>query len=298
MSTAADRQVASFLADLGRQRLLSPATIKALASDLAQLLRFAAGYSWSALKPAHIRSFVARIHQLGRAPLSLRRLLSSWRRFFAYLAEQGIVTSNPVLGLRAPRAPLSLPRALSPDEIKALLDTPRQGDLALRDAAMFETAYSSGLRVSELTGLDCEDLDPAAGLVKVRHGKGDKERIIPIGSMALQALEKWLALRAAWGLAARGPLFVSRSGRRISPRSAQLRLHRLAQAAGIGHRVTPHMLRHSCASHLLQSSGDLRGVQEILGHADVSSTQIYTHLDFQALAKVYDRTHPRARRKT
>lgn len=285
-----------FVAGLRRERTASEATLRALEADLAALARLAEGRPWKSIGHADIRSFVAREHRRGLAPSSLKRMLSSWRRFFAKLADDGLLESNPAAGVRAPRSGKRLPKALTPDEAASLLSAEPDGDIACRDAAMFEVAYSSALRVSELVGLDCGDVDAGGGTLTVRHGKGDREREVPLGRKAAEALKRWHAVRRRLALPAEGPLFTSLKGRRIGTRSAQLRLKRLASAAGIDGDVTPHMLRHSCASHLLQSSGDLRGVQEMLGHADVGSTQIYTHLDFQSLAKVYDRAHPRARR--
>lgn len=287
---------AEFVAGLRRERTASEATLRALEADLAALARLSGGRPWKSLSHADIRSFVAREHRRGLAPSSLKRMLSSWRRFFAKLADDGLLESNPAAGVRAPRAGKRLPKALTPDEAASLLSAEPGGDVACRDMAMFEVAYSSALRVSELVGLDCGDVDIGGGTLTVRHGKGDKEREVPLGRKAAEALRRWQAVRRRLALPAEGPLFTSMKGRRLGTRSAQLRLKRLAAAAGIDGDVTPHMLRHSCASHLLQSSGDLRGVQEMLGHADVGSTQIYTHLDFQSLAKVYDRAHPRARR--
>lgn len=287
---------AHFIAGLRQGNLASDATLRALEFDLAALDRLAGGKAVSALTPADIRSFIAREHRRGLAPSSLKRMLSSWRKFFSHLADEGQLEANPAAGIRAPRSGKRLPKALTPDETSSLLASTEGSDIATRDSAMFETAYSSALRVGELVALDTGDLDLREGQVIVRHGKGDKQRVVPLGSKAIASLERWLAVRAKNGLAEDGALFTSLKGRRLTTRNVQLRLKRLAVKAGLPKNVTPHMLRHSCASHLLQSSGNLRGVQEILGHADVGSTQIYTHLDFQALAKVYDKAHPRAQR--
>ena len=286
-----------FVAGLRRDKTASEATLSALESDLTALRRLAGDRAWDSLTPADIRSFVASEHRRGLAPTSLKRMLSSWRKFFAHLAEDGKLDANPATGIRAPRSGRHLPKALTPDETARLLAFTAEGDIATRDAAMFETAYSSALRVSELVSLDRSDVDLREGQVSVRHGKGDKQREVPLGSKAVKSLEKWLGARRKLGLPENGPLFTSLKGIRLSARSAQLRIKKLAAIAGLQGDVTPHMLRHSCASHLLQSSGDLRGVQEMLGHADVGSTQIYTHLDFQALSKVYDKAHPRAKRR-
>lgn len=286
-----------FIAELRAAATNSEATLAALANDLNILLRHVGQRAWGELTQADLRSYVAAEHMRGLAHASLRRMLSSWRRFFNYLGEHSAIERNPVVGLRAPRGQAGLPKALSPDEVSRLLAGAAPDDLSIRDAAMFEVAYSSALRVSELIGLDVCDIDGAAALVDVRHGKGAKQRLVPIGKPALAAVTRWHGVRSRWLNRADGPLFINRRGGRLTPRSAQLRLKALAVAVGLPGNVTPHALRHSCASHLLQSSGDLRAVQEFLGHADVASTQIYTHLDFQALAKVYDSAHPRARRK-
>lgn len=295
--SATDPAVAAFLDQLRAQQNASPATLTALQSDLALLCRLAGDTPWQNMRSAHIRSYAARAHQAGRSPVSVKRILSSWRRFLGHLAERGETVLNAAQGVRAPRTPGRLPRALTPEEAGVLLDSATKDVFGVRDAAMFETAYSSGLRVAELTHLDCADVDFSGGLIRVQRGKGGKERIVPVGGKALDALHVWLAMRSKWGVRTDGPLFVNRKGGRLTERSVQLRVRKLAARAGLAMTVTPHMLRHSCASHLLQSSGDLRAVQEILGHSDVSSTQIYTHLDYQALAKVFDRAHPRARRK-
>lgn len=286
-----------FLAALRGEGTASPATIAALENDLGILDRHAGGRPWRDLAPADVRGFLAAEHMRGLAPTSLRRILSSWRRFFRHLADRGALVRNPADGVRAPKGGSGLPNALSPDEISRLLAAATGGgdDLAVRDAAMFEVAYSSALRVSELVGLDLADVDERSRMVNVREGKGAKQRLVPIGEPALAALARWRGIRAGWGVRGEA-LFVNGRGGRLTARSAQLRLKALAAKAGLPGNLTPHALRHSCASHLLQSSGDLRAVQEFLGHADVSSTQIYTHLDFQALAKVYDRAHPRAKK--
>ena len=286
----------SYLADVAKGRTVAAATLRALEQDLAALERLAAGRDLALLDTRAIRSFVAKEHQRGLAPPSLRRMLSSWRKFYAHLAELGKVKHNPAIDVRAPRQARTLVKTLSPDEAIRLLAQAATDNLAARDLAMLETAYSSALRVSELVALDDHDIDREAMTVNVRHGKGDRQRIVPLGKRALAAIDIWLEKRAGSGFANQAALFTSKSGRRLSPRSVQLRIKKLALRAGLPGDITPHVLRHSCASHMLQSSGDLRGVQEMLGHADIASTQLYTHLDFQALAKVYDKTHPRAKR--
>ena len=289
---------AGFLRELERGGACAAASLAALRQDLAALERLAGGRAPAQIKAADVRGFVVAENRRGLAPASLRRMLSSWRKFFGHLADQGLVAANPAAGVRAPRAPRTLVKALSPDEARQLLEAGgTDGALARRDLALLETAYSSALRVSELVGLDCGDLDWNERTLTVRRGKGGKQRVVPLGAKAAAALRSWLDVRPQLGGTAGGPLFISRRGGRLTARSVQLRIKARARRAGLAGDVTPHMLRHSCASHLLQSSGDLRGVQEMLGHANVSSTQIYTHLDFQALAKVYDAAHPRAKRR-
>jgi integrase/recombinase XerC len=224
-------------------------------------------------------------------------MLSAWRAFHRFLADRsGARNDDPSIGLKAPKSPKKLPSALTPDEAVRLVDGAGVGAMGKRDHALFELAYSSGLRLSELAGLDVDRVDLATGEVRV-WGKGAKERIVPVGAAAQKALKTWLAERAAIPAVDERALFVGVRGRRIAPRQIQRRLATLAIQRGINRHVHPHMLRHSFASHVLQSSGDLRAVQEMLGHASIASTQVYTHLDFQALAKVYDAAHPRARKK-
>ena len=292
----------AFLTEL-RGRRYSPHTLVAYAEDLRLLAGLVADTPPDRLAAHHIRRHLASLHASGFAASSLARILSAWRSFFRHLAKQGHIEANPCLGIRPPKGAKRLPHVLSPDEMARLLEhetTPADpGDidpLTQQDLAMFELMYSSGLRLAELVGLGLHGVDPASGEVRVL-GKGNKERIVPVGSPALRALERWLAVRH---LVARDEvaLFVGARGARISPRVVQARLKALALRQGLTLRVHPHALRHSFASHVLQSSGDLRAVQEMLGHASLSTTQVYTHLDFQHLAKVYDQAHPRARKKT
>lgn len=291
--------VAAWLAELAEQRRLSPHTIANYRRDLAQLLAAAEGQPLDRLLVHHIRRFVAGLHAKGLSGRSLARLLSAWRGFFAWLGERGLVRINPCDGIRAPKSPRRLPKALSVDEAARLLQPDDDGDsrLEARDAAMFELLYSSGLRLAELVGLDRDALDSILSDGEVRViGKRSKPRLVPVGSQARQALAAWAAVRDALAATNEPALFVNRRGRRIGPRSVELRLARRAVRLGLPQHVHPHMLRHSFASHVLQSSGDLRAVQEMLGHASIASTQVYTHLDFQHLASVYDRAHPRAKR--
>lgn len=287
--------IEAFVAHL-RGRHYSPRTLALYAGDLARLSAYAGERPPERLQAHDLRRCLAQLHARGHAPRSLARMLSAWRSFYAWLGREGRVTANPCSGLRPPKGTRCLPHTLTPDALARLLDGPVETDpIALRDHAMFELIYSSGLRLAELVGLDLSDVDRAAGEVTVT-GKGRKTRIVPVGRPALQALARWLQVRPALARDERA-LFVGARGQRISPRVVQSRLTRLALARGLNQRVHPHALRHSFASHVLQSSGDLRAVQEMLGHASLSTTQVYTHLDFQHLAKVYDRAHPRAKKK-
>ena len=284
-----------YLAHLRNERRLSANTLSAYARDGRTLQALAAGRGLEALGPHDIRRFVATLHGKGQSPRSLARVLSSWRGLYDWLARHREVGANPCNGVRPPRAAKNLPRTLSPDEAVRLVSLEDATTFGIRDRALFELAYSCGLRVSELTGLDVGHVDAATGEVRVT-GKGAKTRIVPVGTHALAALGAWLPRRQAMAKAGENALFVGRAGRRLAPREVQKRIKRWAAAAGLDVDVHPHMLRHSFASHVLQSSGDLRAVQEMLGHASIASTQVYTHLDFQHLAKVYDAAHPRARR--
>jgi integrase/recombinase XerC len=288
--------LARYLDFLRHERRLAAHTLAAYSRDCALLEKLSAGRDPRELGAADIRRFVASLHGGGLAPRSLARLLSAWRGFFDWLVRSGDLAANPCQGIRAPRAARTLPEALSPDDASRLVALEDGSDLGLRDRALFELAYSCGLRVSELTGLDVGAVDASSGEVRVT-GKGSKTRIVPVGGPALEALARWLPVRDRLAAAGEPALFVGRSGRRLAPREVQRRIKRRAALAGLGVDVHPHMLRHSFASHVLQSSGDLRAVQEMLGHASIASTQVYTHLDFQHLAKVYDAAHPRARRK-
>ena len=285
-----------YLAHLRNERRLSGHTVAAYARDGATLAALAAGRELHALTPHDIRRFVATLHGKGLSPRSLARVLSSWRGLYEWLARHREAASNPCAGVRPPRAPKRLPEALSPDDAVRLVAHADDSDAGLCERALFELAYSCGLRVSELTGVDVDSIDTAAGEVRVT-GKGAKTRIVPVGAPALEAIARWLPRRSALAGPGEKALFVDTRGKRLSPRAVQRRIKRRAAAAGLAADVHPHMLRHSFASHVLQSSGDLRAVQEMLGHASIASTQVYTHLDFQHLAKVYDAAHPRAKRK-
>jgi integrase/recombinase XerC len=284
-----------FLAHLRVERRASKHTLDAYGRDLLALAAWmdAEGLAaWDALRGERLRAFVAAEHRRGLSGKSLQRRLSACRRFFSWQIRNGLLAADPTAGLRAPKAQRKLPQVLDPDEAARLVEVPTDVPLGVRDRALLELFYSSGLRLSELCALRWRDLDLHGGEVRVL-GKGSKVRIVPVGSHARAALAAW---GKETGITADAPVFPGRHGP-ISPRAVQARLRTLAQRQGIWKRVHPHLLRHSFASHVLESSGDLRGVQELLGHADIATTQIYTHLDFQHLAKVYDAAHPRAKRK-
>jgi len=265
--------------------------------DAAKLCALCGDKSVKVLARAELARFLATLHGGGLSGRSLARMLSAWRTFFRFLIERDpTLREDPTGGLKAPKSPKRLPSALTPDEAVRLVSIEGDGELDLRDRALFELAYSSGLRLSELAGLDVDRVDLTTGEVRV-FGKGAKERIVPVGGPARSAIETWLAARASLAGPNEAALFIGAHGRRLSPRSIERRFAAWAIRQGLARHVHPHMLRHSFASHVLQSSGDLRAVQEMLGHASIASTQVYTHLDFQALAKVYDAAHPRARRK-
>lgn len=251
--------------------------------------------SWDQLKAADIRACLRQFKDLN--PRSQRRFLASWRGFFRFLQQQGWLSHNPVQGIQGPKLDQPLPKVWGVDQLQQLLDSPAQEPVQIRDKAILELLYSSGLRVNELAQLDVSDLDLSQGMVLVRQGKRDKQRLVPVGSKAKAALQAWLQQRLMWQSEPQGPLFISQQGRRLQVRSIQQRVAHWAKRVS-GEHLHPHQLRHSFASHVLESSGDLRGVQELLGHADIRTTQIYTHLDFQHLAQVYDQAHPRARKKS
>ena len=286
-----------YLAWLRNEKQYSELTAENYARDLRHLFELAADTPLASLRIHHIRRYIAQLHSKGLGGRSLARMLSAWRGFFTYLMRDHGLTDNPCAGLRAPKSPKTLPQALSPDEAARLVELPADTPEALRDKAMFELFYSSGLRLAELVGLDPAQLDMGAGEVRVT-GKGSKTRIVPLGSHASAALRDWLAVRGQLASENETALFVGRRGSRISPRVVQLRMKQWGIKQGITSNVHPHLLRHSFATHVLQSSGDLRAVQEMLGHASISTTQVYTHLDFQYLSKIYDAAHPRARKKT
>jgi len=293
------RASADYLDHLRVERRLSPRTLTAYRRDLDRLLELLRERGIEQPENAShedIRACVARLHRSGLGGRSLARWLAAVRGFFAYLEGNGSVSANPALGITPPKSPRKLPRTLDVDEVAALMRLPDEGPLSLRDRAILELFYSSGLRLAELTALQWNDIELDAGLVRVT-GKGGKHRAVPVGACALHALRAWRAEHSRMAEPGCAAVFVSRRGGPLSARAVQQRLHYWSQRLGLDQNVHPHMLRHSFASHLLESSGELRAIQELLGHADIATTQIYTHLDYQHLAEVYDRAHPRARRR-
>jgi len=286
-----------YLDYLSHERRLSRHTLENYARDIETLIGCAASTPLHDVQVHDVRRFVAQRHGRGLNARSIARMLSAWRGFYRYLARDHDYAENPCLGIRAPKAVKRLPQALSPDEAHRLLDLKSEGVLQVRDKAMFELFYSSGLRLSELIGLAPSDISFSEGTVRV-IGKGSKTRIVPVGSHALAAITQWLECRAPIPRLESDALFVNRLGGRLSSRSVQARLQTWARKQGVTAKVHPHVLRHSFASHVLQSSSDLRAVQEMMGHARISTTQVYTHPDFQHLAKIYDAAHPRAKKKS
>ena len=293
--------IAAYLDELADQRRVSPHTVSNYRRELTLLGKLVAALPdkrrLAAVETHQIRRFVAQLHARGLGGRSLARLLSAWRGFYRWLGRRDEALLNPVDGVRPPKSPKALPKVLSPDEANRLLDVTSDDPLEKRDQAMFELFYSSGLRLAELASLDLDCLEDLHGGEMRVLGKRNKRRLVPVGCKACEAVGAWLQRRGEIAAGDETALFVGQRGRRINPRVIEERLKRRALAQGLPASVHPHMLRHSFASHLLQSSGDLRAVQEMLGHAGIASTQVYTHLDFQHLAKVYDAAHPRAKRK-
>ncbi len=291
--------VKNFFVYLENERGLSALTIKAYQRDLDQFLLFLEAEEIEQPRQVtqhHIRAFIAQRHRQGLGGKSLQRLLSAVRSFFRWLLREGHAEHNPAIPVRAPKSPRHLPATLDADSIGQLLDIPCDTPLAVRDKAIMELFYSSGLRLSELATLRWEQLDLASGMVTVT-GKGNRSRMVPVGRVATAALLEWRKTRVKFASFEEPHVFVSQRGNPIAVRTIQSRIRYWAKRQGIPQNIYPHLLRHSFASHMLESSGDLRAVQELLGHADISTTQIYTHLDFQHLAKVYDKAHPRAKKK-
>jgi len=289
--------VRGYLEHLSNERRLSRHTLSGYARDIDALTALADPVRLDRLGVNEIRRFVAQLHARGLDGRSLARMLSAWRGFYNYLARDHGYTSNPCIGIRAPKSAKKLPRALSPDEAAQLMQAGGESRLDARDKAILELFYSSGLRLSELTGLEVQDVNLRDATVQVT-GKGSKTRIVPVGSQALDALKAWLSQRDAMVPPGVTALFIARGGARMSGSAVQQRVKHWAKKFGLSGKVHPHVLRHSFASHVLQSSGDLRAVQEMLGHASISTTQVYTHLDFQHLAKAYDAAHPRAKKRS
>jgi integrase/recombinase XerC len=311
LDPAAREWIERFLTHLAHERRMSGHTVAAYRRDLRTMQGFCERRRlprWDALDNSQVRAFAAAEHAGGLAPRSIQRRLSALRTFYEFLMREGAAARNPADDVRAPKPKKRLPHTLDADQMARLLDFRVDDSLSARDKAIMELFYSSGLRLSELVGLDLSAIDLKDRTVRV-VGKGNKARIVPIGRHAIGALNQWLVARAVLLRRAgdqtaqrtgvpRSPLFVARSGRQLSVRAVQLRVDTWARRQGLALHVHPHMFRHSFATHLLESSADLRGVQELLGHADISSTQIYTHLDFSHLASVYDAAHPRARRRS
>lgn len=302
MTPEADRQRHAFFDGLSR-RNMSPRTVQAYRRNLDRLAVYCDTQDigeWRALDTPRVRGFLASAHRAGLTPSSLHQLLSAVRSFYRYLIGEGLAALDPVADVRAPKRRRPLPKALDADQVTQLLDgeggPARDDPLTCRDQAMMELFYSSGLRLSELADVNVGAVNTGERLLRVR-GKGDKERTVPVGRQALTAIDRWLAHRAALAAAGEQALFVSRRGGRLGVRAIQQRLRAWARWRRLEAPLHPHVLRHSFATHLLESSGDLRAVQELLGHADIGTTQIYTHLDFQHLAAAYDLAHPRARRR-
>ncbi|MEQ1527725.1 MAG: tyrosine recombinase XerC [Methylococcales bacterium] len=301
MHADAERMLAGFFEQLKTQIHASEHTLKSYQRDIRRLLDYCKSKDitdWSDLQQNDIRAHIAARHRQGLSSKSLQRELSAIRSFYQYLLKNSLVSNNPAHYVKAPKQPRKLPKTLDVDQVAGLLDAGTGSVWEIRDQAMFELFYSSGLRLSELAGLDINDLDLVGDQsVMVRHGKGNKARLLPIGNKAVSALSNWLSHRPATAQS-EPAVFVSNRGTRLGGRSIELRLSQWCQKKGIAEHIHPHMLRHSFASHLLESSQDLRAVQELLGHSNISTTQIYTHLDFQHLAEIYDKAHPRAKKKS
>jgi len=298
MMSEAKQILADYFQYLEFEKRLSPHTLKSYLRDLKHLQNYCVIQiieQWQDVKSIDVRNHIANRHKQGISSKSLQRELSAIRSFYDYLLKKKQFENNPARHVKAPKQERKLPKVLDVDQITGLLESAPDSFLEIRDLAMFELFYSSGLRLSELAALNIEDIDLSAKTLQVLKGKGGKQRNLPVGSKAVLALNKWLNYRTT---STDSAIFTSNKGKRLSQRSIQLRLQRWGKKNGLPEQIHPHMLRHSFASHLLESSQDIRAVQELLGHSNISTTQIYTHLDFQHLAKVYDKAHPRAKKKT
>ena len=290
--------LAEFIRHLASEKRHSPRTCDSYQRDLLRLADWLgrSGFvAWQRVTNHDLRRYVATLSREGLSGRSIARHLSATRRFYQFLLREKLASDNPALDIRAPKSGRRLPRVADVDQLNHLLDGQPDDPLEVRDLCMFELMYSSGLRLAELASLDLDTVDLRSGEVRVM-GKGGKERLLPVGRKAIAAIQAWLPYRAALANDGEAALFVSQRGERLSHRSIQARLSRWGISRGADQKLHPHLLRHSFASHMLESSGDLRAVQELLGHADIATTQVYTHLDFQHLARVYDQSHPRARR--
>jgi len=300
MQTAALAWIPRFLTHLSSERRLSAHTDSNYRRDLELFARYCERNQledWQRIDAQHVRNFAAAEFRRGQSPRTIQRRLSALRSFYNFLLRESVLKANPAVDVQAPKASKRLPATLDADQMARLLAFRTDDELSVRDKALMELFYSSGLRLSELVMLNLADLDLRDRTVRVT-GKGGKTRVVPVGRYAVEALTAWLKERCGFAPSGEQAVFVSRRGGRLMQRAIQLRIARWARAQGLGVHLHPHMFRHSFATHLLESSQDLRAVQELLGHANISTTQVYTHLDFQHLAKIYDRAHPRARRKT
>lgn len=300
MSPVAEEMLANFLNQLKYEKRASIHTIKSYQRDIERLSIYCKEklmLNWTDLKQADIRAHIATRHRKGMGSKSLQRELSAIRSFYTFLLKNSLAEINPAQHIKAPKQARTLPKTLDVDQVNGLLDAGTSSPLEIRDLAMFELFYSSGLRLSELSSLNMGDIDLADRSLLVRAGKGGKSRVLPIGGKAVKAINNWLQERSKIIAIFDEALFVTTKGRRLGQRSIELRLSQWCKKKGIQEHIHPHMLRHSFASHLLESSQDLRAVQELLGHSNISTTQIYTHLDFQHLAEIYDKAHPRAKKK-
>jgi integrase/recombinase XerC len=301
MHADAAQMLADFFDQLTVEKRASEHTVKSYQRDIKRLSNYCTDrtiHKWSDLKQSDIRSHIASRHRQGINSKSLQRELSAIRSFYNFLLKKHLADSNPAQHVKAPKQARKLPKTLDVDQINGLLEAGTNSTLEIRDLAMFELFYSSGLRLGELAALDLTDIDLSDNSLIVRAGKGGKSRLLPIGSKAITAINNWLQQRLTYAVVSESALFVSTRGTRLGQRSIELRLEQWCTKKGIAEHIHPHMLRHSFASHLLESSEDLRAVQELLGHSNISTTQIYTHLDFQHLADVYDKAHPRAQKKS